>query len=138
MALIFVYGTLKQGFPNTHLNAGVRRAGRYRTRERLPMVLLGDGHVPCILLEPGSGHQVIGEVYEVDAAALAVMDRLERIGEADGYLRIPIEVVAEGEGDAEAITVDVYAKSPAQAEGLARHLGPLAEYTAEHTGRFRW
>jgi gamma-glutamylaminecyclotransferase len=31
--LLFVYGTLKEGFPNHHLNVGRRLPGEFRTRK---------------------------------------------------------------------------------------------------------
>ena len=49
MDLLFVYGSLKQGFPNAHVNSGRRRPGSYLTRERLPLYLVGAGHLPCLL-----------------------------------------------------------------------------------------
>jgi gamma-glutamylaminecyclotransferase len=102
------------------------------------MYLLGEGHVPCIALSPGTGHHVLGEVYEVDAAALAVMDRLERLGEPTGYARVCIEVEPLDAGPADLLTTFVYAKSADQVAREARRVGPLAEYTAEHAAHFRW
>lgn len=138
MSLLFVYGSLKQGFPNTHVNTGLRRPGAFRTRERLPLFLLGDGHVPCLVLSPGAGHQVHGEVYEVEAAALAVLDRLERLGESNGYQRVGIEVEAIGAGRPEVLTVEAYVKSPEQVATESPRVGPLVEYTGEHAARFSW
>lgn len=138
MALLFVYGSLKQGFANEHVNAGVRVPGSYRTLERLPMLLLGDGHVPCLLHAPGQGHQVIGELYEVDVQMLATMDRLERIGEPGGYQPISIPVERTNAATPTPISAHVYVKSPGDMpEGMAR-IGPLAEYVAEHASHFRW
>ncbi|MFD2451175.1 gamma-glutamylcyclotransferase [Ideonella paludis] len=36
--LIFVYGTLKEGFPNAHLNQGRRVLGHFRTVQRFPFM----------------------------------------------------------------------------------------------------
>ena len=58
MSLIFVYGSLKAGFQNAHVNQDVRQPGAFRTRDRLPLLLLGEGHVPRLVLQPGLGHQV--------------------------------------------------------------------------------
>ena len=138
MSLLFVYGSLKQGFPNTHVNTGLRRPGAFGTRERLPLYLLGDGHVPCLVLSPGSGHQVRGEVYEVDAPSLAVLDRLERLGEPNGYQRVSIEVGALDAEVPEVLTVEAYVKSPEQVATEPRRAGPLVEYTHEHAARFSW
>ena len=140
MTRIFVYGTLKQGFANAHINRGVRVPGVYRTRERHTMVLLGDGHVPTLVLTPGEGHAVVGELYDVDDETLTGMDALERIGEPGGYLRVPIELVAHGDGvDAtDVLVADVYVRPPEHLQGVAERIGPLAEYTLAHQARFRW
>jgi gamma-glutamylaminecyclotransferase len=92
MSLLFVYGSLKQGFPNEHVNSGRRAAGEYRTHERFALYLLGPGEVPCLVAPPGTGHHVIGELYEVDDDALRRMDRLERLGEPEGYERVEVLV----------------------------------------------
>ncbi len=139
MPLIFVYGSLKAGFQNFHLNKGVRQPGTFRTRERLPMFLLGDGHVPCLVLAPGSGHQVRGEVYDVDDEVLAAMDGLERLGEPRGYRRVTIDVEATGDGLAAALlTPFVYVKLPEHVDAGDKHDGPLVEYTTEYAAKFHW
>ena len=138
MSLVFVYGSLKQGFPNAHVNAGAKLPGTFRTRERLPLYLLGEGHVPCIVLSPGTGHQVNGEVYEVNDEVLAVMDRLERLGEAIGYSRVSIEVEAIAADPPKLLTTFVYVKSSDQVASQLQRVGPLVEYTSEHAARFRW
>lgn len=87
MPLLFVYGSLKQGFANEHVNTGRRVAGQYRTQERYPFFLLGEGEVPCVVARPGTGAQIVGELYEATPADIARMDLLERIGEPNGYER---------------------------------------------------
>lgn len=138
MSLIFVYGSLKQGFPNSQVNTGLRRAGTFRTREPMPLYLLGDGHVPCLVLSPGMGHRVNGEVYEVTKPALFVMDRLERLGEPDGYQRVSIEVEEIAATPNVVLLVEVYVKSAVQIEAGQLRSGPLIEYTMEHAARFSW
>ena len=139
MPLLFVYGTLKHGFPNAHVNAGIRRPGRFRTCSPMPMYLLGDGHVPCVVHAPGRGHQVHGELYEVDASALVAMDKLERIGDdAIGYLRLEIDVEAVDDLAAGALTAFIYTKPPERIPPDEPRIGPLPEYTQQHTARFRW
>ena len=54
MPFIFVYGSLKQGFANEHVNTGRRLPGQYRTQGSI--YLLGPGEVPCLVLPPGPGH----------------------------------------------------------------------------------
>lgn len=138
MTLLFVYGSLKQGFPNAHVNRGERVPGVYRTRQPLPMYLLGDGQVPCLVLAPGSGEQVLGELYRVDVSGLAAMDRLERLGEVDGYLRETIEVEAIGSESPELIKAYAYVKRPEQLPPQAPRVGTLAEYLIEHAKLLRW
>ena len=138
MPLLFVYGSLKTGFPNEHINAGVRQAGVFRTHQRLPLYLLGEGHVPCLAIDPGNGHRVIGELYEASEAALSAMDRLERLGEPDGYLRVEIEVECVDGAQPRAIRALVYAKTAEQVAHESSRAGPFAEYTLEHARRFKW
>jgi gamma-glutamylcyclotransferase (GGCT)/AIG2-like uncharacterized protein YtfP len=74
--LVFVYGTLKRGHGNHHWLAGAPFLGQ----ALLPDVVLHDlGPFPMAV--PGEG-VVRGEVYAVDAAGLARLDRLE------GYPRL--------------------------------------------------
>ena len=90
---LFVYGTLKKGFPN-HDNymESAQLLGKYQTIEKYPLVLCGARHVPCMIYRPGEGHQVEGELYEVDAECLNRIDVLERIQNSDGYRRTVIRV----------------------------------------------
>ena len=138
MDMLFVYGSLKQGFANEHVNAGKRVDGNYRTFLRMPLFLLGDGHVPCLVHAPGEGHQVIGELYEVDDGTLAVMDRLERIGEPRGYQRVTIGVERTDQAVPTTITALVYVKSPDDVPKGTFRIGPCVEYTAEHARHFKW
>ena len=138
MPLLFLYGSLQQGFANEHVNGGVRRAGSYQTRMLLPMFLLGEGNVPCVIHSPGTGHHVIGEVYEVDEPSLASMDRLERLGAPGGYERVAIEVHSTAATDSETLTVFAYVKTESQVPAGIPRIGPLAEYTQEHARHFKW
>src|ERR1700752_159350 len=90
--LVFVFGTLKEGFPNFATNRGVRVAGSFRTCAAYPLYLVGERHVPWLINTPGTGVRVSGEIFRVDGAALAAMDKLERVSEADGYSRVVLEI----------------------------------------------
>ncbi len=138
MPLTFVYGSLKEGFPNTHNNPGVRVPGQFRTRERLPLFLLGEGQVPCLVLSPGVGHQVKGEVYEVQEQSLVAMDRLERLGESNGYLRVTLEIESTSPDVADVLSAQVYVKSTEQAATESQRIGPIDEYTQDHAMHFKW
>ena len=138
MTLLFTYGSLKQGFPNAHRNSGQRLPGSYRTREVLPMVLLGEGHVPCVIYDPGTGYQVMGEVYRMDGPGLVTTDKLERVGEAAGYHRIEIDCERTDLADAPVVRALVYVRLPAEVPADTPRIGPLREYTSEHAHTFMW
>ena len=138
MPLLFVYGSLKQGFPNEHINTGRRVAGEYRTHERYALYLLGPGEVPCLVAPPGDGHQVIGELYEVDDDDLRRMDRLERIGEPEGYERVEAAVERFDPSPAAPLRVFVYVKQGRSITASTERIGPLPEYKQEHAVRFHW
>ncbi|XP_020894240.1 putative gamma-glutamylcyclotransferase CG2811 [Exaiptasia diaphana] len=79
---IFVYGTLKRGFPNHHLietppSGKVTYIGCGQTLESYPMVTGTDADIPFLLPFPGKGSKIKGEVYEVDQDALIHLDDLE-------------------------------------------------------------
>ena len=88
---LFVFGTLKRGFPLHDGIAGARFLGEHRTVERFPLMIAGPWFAPMMLNEPGFGHQVLGELYEVDEDRLVHIDAMESIGQP-GNLRILIDV----------------------------------------------
>jgi len=134
--LVFVFGTLKQGFPNFGTNAGERLAGEFVTVQPHPLFLVGDRHSPWMLASPGQGLAVHGQVFGVDEAALARMDVLERTGEADGYQRVRLQV-RDTRAPAAALDVWAYLKDPDQLRPQDIRLGPLAEYTLAHAALYR-
>ncbi|XP_051121348.1 putative gamma-glutamylcyclotransferase At3g02910 [Andrographis paniculata] len=129
-SLIFVYGTLKEGFPNHSLlqdmvaTGDVAAHGPRRTVHRLPLVC-GPYGIPFLLNFPGHGHRVSGEIYAVSPAALAKLDELEGILEGH-YERLPIEIESE-----EAAPVEAYFGHHSFAEALWRrsHGGEVCCYT---------
>ncbi|MGZ5787389.1 MAG: gamma-glutamylcyclotransferase family protein [Ramlibacter sp.] len=133
---VFVFGTLKEGFPNFHVNRGRRTPGDFVTLQAYPLHLVGERRSPWMLDQPGVGLNVRGQMFEVDDAALVQMDVLERVGEPDGYRRVRIEVV--GPPGTGACEVFAYLKDPAEFAPLAGDaLGPLADYTLEHAALYR-
>jgi len=91
MNKVFVYGTLKRGHPNFKGNMNSARfIGDYQTLDRFPLVLGGPWYSVYLLDEPGLGHRVKGEMFEVDDAALNSLDRLESVHLPDGYRRTEI------------------------------------------------
>jgi gamma-glutamylaminecyclotransferase len=89
---LFVYGTLKRGLSNHHYLAGATYLGRARTKERYPLVAPKRWY-PYLINAPGEGQRVVGELYEIDAATLKRIDRLEEY--PSYYTRREIEVEDE-------------------------------------------
>lgn len=137
MSLLFVYGSLKEGFPNFHVNGGQRVPGEFITAQPHPLYL-AHGWLPCLLPLPGQGLPVRGQLFKVDAAQLERMDVLERVGEPGGYQRVTIEV-QDSEGGAESrVLAHVYVQSPDRIATGGPHPGPLVEYTLAHAQHLRW
>lgn len=138
MPLLFTYGSLKQGFANEHINTGRRVAGSFRTQDKFLMYLLSEGEVPCVLAPAGRGSQIIGELYETTAEDIARMDKLERIGEANGYERVEIAVERFDVLPTEIHKAFIYLKLEDSIPVATPRIGPLDEYRQEHTARFFW
>ena len=134
---VFVFGTLKEGFPNFLPHQGTRVPGTFITQERFPLYLVGQRHSPWLMHAPGEGHRIQGQVFEVDQAALDAMDQLERITEPDGYRRVVLEVASSGVGNPAVLNVNAYVKPPECLDPAEIRLGPLAEYTHEHAALYR-
>ena len=132
---IFVYGTLREGYPNHHHNVGVRKTGTFRTVEQFPLVIYGPRYSPCLIYSPGEGYPVRGEVYQLDDSGLAMMDQLERVEAADGYRRLQISVTSETQLQLGAVTVYAYLKKADSVCDIRQ--GPLQEYTLEHASIYR-
>lgn len=127
MHQVFVYGTLKRGYPNAHI--GMPRAtfiGNYRTAERYPLVIGGNWFSPNLLNEPGTGHQVTGEVYAVDDAVLAELDDLESVHLPTGYVRLEIPIEPLDVSARPLPAVWTYLRERRHLEII--HDGPLATY----------
>jgi gamma-glutamylaminecyclotransferase len=134
--LVFVFGTLKHGFPNFGFNTGERVAGDFVTQERFPLYLIGERHVPWMIDTSGSGHEVVGQVFRVNALALAAMDALERVTEPDGYRRILIGI-RRRDAVSQIRQAFAYMKPAEQLDPMQVQVGPIAEYTLEHAALYR-
>lgn len=135
MHKVFVFGTLKEGFPNFAANKGERIPGDFVTREKYPLHLVGERFSPWLILAAGKGCHVKGQVFCVTDAALQGMDKLERTAEPDGYQRIELPVISAANG--REILVYVYAKSPEQVSGAELRMELPGEYTLEHAALYR-
>lgn len=100
MHKVFVYGTLKRGFPNHHYMTTSKLIGVYRTVARYPLVVGGRYFSPSLLPEPGAGKRILGELWEVDDATLAKLDELETVQLPTGYRREMAKIEPEAGGPA--------------------------------------
>jgi gamma-glutamylaminecyclotransferase len=129
MHKVFVFGTLKRGFPN-HAEgmAGQTCLGAYRTTQPYPLVIAGRWFSPVMMPEPGVGHPVTGELYEVDDERLTLLDKLESVHLPDGYRRERIEVVSLENGS----RASAWAYFKERRLVLEMHSSYLSEYTDRH------
>ena len=128
---LFVYGTLKQGFPNHHLNGGRRVPGAFRTHLRFPLLVVrlpNEDRAPWLMQQPGTGFQVSGQVFEVDDAALPAIDALEEVGLPTGYVRARI-LLEDAADPARRLQAHAYLKPPHHLQQCLAQEGPFAEYT---------
>lgn len=130
MQKVFVFGTLKEDFPNFKVNKGKRIRGDFRTLDAYPLYLVGERYVPWLVLDAGNGYRVRGEVYEVSDEALSEMDELEQVDETDGYTRMILAVRCD---DAQhTFNAHVYVKTVDQLSGAQLRQQLEDEYTREH------
>lgn len=79
---VFVYGTLKRNEPNHHWLTETKNGtgtfvGEAKTANKYPLIIGTKYNIPFLLFKPGVGHNVSGEVYEVDDKMLSNLDILE-------------------------------------------------------------
>ncbi len=77
MHLVFAYGTLKRGLKNHHLMARARFIG---VASSVPHYRMIAGDYPVLFEQGDNLLPVSGELFEVDDATLAELDRLESVG----------------------------------------------------------
>jgi len=135
MLNVFVYGTLKQGFPNFGLNKGVRCSGSFVTRDKYPLYLIGERYSPWLVLDKGNGTHVKGQVFKVSKTILTVMDRLERTDKPDGYRRTMAEVTCSESGEQQ--IAFIYAKPIAMLTSAEIRSELAGEYLPEHSVLYR-
>ncbi|RZF42048.1 hypothetical protein LSTR_LSTR006641 [Laodelphax striatellus] len=94
--LLFVYGTLKQGEPNEDVikseistngeaHPQSQFIGKAETIEKYPLVIATKHNVPFLLDLPGTGHNIVGEVYRINDKMLEKLDVFEEC--PDYYIR---------------------------------------------------
>jgi gamma-glutamylaminecyclotransferase len=124
MIMIFVFGTLKRGFP-LHSPAldGARYLGVSRTVERWPMLVAGKWFAPMMLPQQGRGVRVEGELYAVTRPQLDAIDRIESVGKP-GNLRRSIVVGPKNGG----LRTKAFVYMNSAALALPAHSALLSEY----------
>eukprot|EP00667_Euglena_gracilis_P019626 EG_transcript_21060 len=146
--LVFVYGTLKRGFPNHGLMRRPPAAGQFcgtaRTAARFPLVVATPYRIPFLLDLPGQGHQVVGEVWDVMEDMAWQLDAFEGV-EAGFYQRKLIDLQDYKCGSFASRMVKVtqafaYFRSGGRptvsdVASLAKH-PHLAEYTQQHAALY--
>ena len=135
MARVFVYGTLKQGFRNFHVNRGTRLPGAFVTVEAFPLYVIGPFALPWLVHEPGRGERIKGQLFEVDDQGLVAMDVLERVADAHWYTRR--ELAGQPAQGGPLHVAQAYFGSTARLLTEAIHHGPIAEYTEDHQVLYR-
>jgi gamma-glutamylcyclotransferase (GGCT)/AIG2-like uncharacterized protein YtfP len=119
MPLVFVYGTLRAGEVND-LNAAAQRHGIVAPTLRGPGTVRGRlydfGTYPGYVPDAAAG-EVVGDIYDVDAALLPVLDEIEEIypGQASLFVRTA-QAVQAGDG---AVDCLIYPVAPAAVTGLS-------------------
>lgn len=86
---LFVYGTLRKGFPNHFLLEGAAFGGAAKTKERYALYV---DRIPYVT-RAAEISGIIGEVFEVNRVLLERIDRLE--GHPRWYHREEVAVVME-------------------------------------------
>jgi gamma-glutamylcyclotransferase (GGCT)/AIG2-like uncharacterized protein YtfP len=93
---LFLYGTLQRGCSNHGQLAGQRFVAEARTEPAYRLYHL-DGYPGLVADGGGQGRSIPGEVWSVDPAALARLDRFEGTHERL-YARIPVRLAAPHQG----------------------------------------
>ena len=123
MIPIFVFGTLKHGFPlHDQTISNARYLGCCRTLLAFPMFVAGVVYGPMMLDQPGRGLQVRGELYHVTPEELDAVDHAEG-NNLPGNFRKPVALLTETRAQTQAFG---FFKNPRLAR--PRHSGYLENY----------
>lgn len=125
---IFIYGTLKRGYPNhNQYLKNQKYIGRYRTVDCYPLVIANKWFAPVLIDEIGKGKHIIGELYQVDEEKLKELDRLEHTDHVLGYKRIEISI--------QNIECDIFSQAYTYAKNRKYVSDISSLYLSEYTDR---
>lgn len=130
--LVFVYGTLRNGYGNHRLIAHAQaRGGAHFVgfgMTAMPATLVNVGWFPAITTLDEGPCPVVGEVYRVDDEALRDLDRLE--GVPSLYTREATSVIVEPRRDGdERINLDALTYVWARTDGEDLTVIPSGDFT---------
>lgn len=100
--------------------------GRFKTLDAFPLIVGGRWFSPYLIDEPGNGHRVFGEVFQVDQEGLDLLDRIEGLHHSEGFRRIALTVENGKGGVLDAWT---YVKARDAIDGI--HSRPMEEYNVD-------
>ncbi len=121
---VFVYGTLKRGFPNYDESLlGKSFVGDCKTIERYPLVVANKYYSPVLIDEKGEGQLVQGELFKVSQEVLSILDKMEGVDQDWGYRRIQIDVALNAD---KVVSAHTYVKK--RHELTAIHSTSLSTY----------
>ncbi len=135
MHQVFVYGTLKEGFPNADVNKGVRTPGVFKTKDLYSLYLVSERHTPWLIPDNQYGYNTLGEVYTVNDAGLVQLDELEAVGDPQGYKRVTI--VVEHVDSAEELEAFIYLKTKQQLDQADIQQTLCDVYTRDHAQKYK-
>jgi gamma-glutamylaminecyclotransferase len=137
--LLFVYGTLKEGFCNFAINGGQRVAGDFITVQAFGLYIVGEPAFPWLVDADPRGLPVQGQLFRVGPKDWPAIDALEQVDEPGWYRRSRIQVrqMTSAEGaQAPPLTAFVYFGDSQALQTRAVHLGPLAAFTLVQQSRY--
>jgi gamma-glutamylaminecyclotransferase len=135
MYKIFVYGTLKEGFPNFEINKGTRLSGNFITNNQFSLYLVSERYSPWLVPDDRKGSNVKGQVFSVDESTLKNMDKLERVSKPDGYHRVEITVKSLESNQEQDVLAYIKLTEQLDTAGIQSKLND--EYLLEHASLYK-
>lgn len=136
-ALVFVYGTLKEGFTNAPINDGDRVAGEFQTVRRFPLFVIGEYYIPWLVDQEGEGSHIQGQVFCTDTRTLRRMDELEMLDQPGWFTRRRIQVQSTLNAASAVLEAFVYFGASERLKEETVHTGPISEFNSEHDREYR-